>query len=531
MAGDLLRGFSTRDAPQTEKIDERQVRNSAGGYVFEIDDWARLRRFLIIGAGGTYYASGKALTKDNAAIVIKLANTDGERLVREIVEISQAGRAPKQDAGVFALAIAASYGTDASRKAALDALQLVCRTGTTLFQFCSYVEQFRGWGRGLRSAVAKWYLDKPVDALAYQAVKYRQRHGWTHRDALRVAHPKTDESARRALFGWIAHPNDETLADESLPALIEAFTIAQTATPKVAMRLIAEHPSMSWEMFPDNVLTSPEVWEALLISKTGLPLGALIRQLPRLTRLELLTAKSPWTAQVTERLTDADALRKARIHPVSVLLAHRTYEAGQSLRGSTSWKPSAKVIDALDAAFYKAFAAVEPTGKRHMLALDVSGSMVSPVSAQIPISCREVSAAMALVIAATEPDVAIYGFATNFRELSISPRQRLADAVRTIEHLPFGGTDCALPFKVARENKWEFDMFAVLTDSETWAGRGHPHSELVRYRKEMGIPARSAVLGMTSTGFSIADPDDPGMLDIVGMDTAVPNLLNEFARG
>ena len=35
---------------------------------------------------------------------------------------------------------------------------------------------------------------------------------------------------------------------------------------------------------------------------------------------------------------------------------------------------------------------------------------------------------------------------------------------------------------------------------------------------------------MSSNGFSIADPADPGMLDVVGFDTATPQLISDFAR-
>lgn len=40
---------------------------------------------------------------------------------------------------------------------------------------------------------------------------------------------------------------------------------------------------------------------------------------------------------------------------------------------------------------------VEPTGKRFLLALDVSGSMTCPVMGSRVISCRDASAAMAMV--------------------------------------------------------------------------------------------------------------------------------------
>ena len=56
-------------------------------------------------------------------------------------------------------------------------------------QFATFVEGFRGWGRSLRRAVGRWYTGRSVDALAYQAVKYRSREGMTHRDLLRLAHP------------------------------------------------------------------------------------------------------------------------------------------------------------------------------------------------------------------------------------------------------------------------------------------------------------------------------------------------------
>ena len=51
------------------------------------------------------------------------------------------------------------------------------------------------------------------------------------------------------------------------------------------------------------------------------------------------------------------------------------------------------------------------------------------------------------------------------------------------------------------------------------------------YRHASGIEARLVVVGMVSNGFSIADPADPGMLDVVGFDTATPQLIADFARG
>lgn len=151
--------YNIHKTQQTESIPgKQQVENSAGGFVFGVTPWTRLDRFLILGnEGGTYYASEKKLTKENASCVLSCLDLDPKQTVDRIVEISQSGRAPKNDPAIFALAIAASHGL-ISRSFAYAALSKVCRTGTDLFSFVEAVNGLRGWGRGLRTAVANWYL-------------------------------------------------------------------------------------------------------------------------------------------------------------------------------------------------------------------------------------------------------------------------------------------------------------------------------------------------------------------------------------
>lgn len=533
---DTLTTYNTRRTPQTKQADPRQVKNSAGGFTFKITPVEQLRRFLTLGTdGGTYYTRPADLTRDNAGVVVALAEQDHRLLVDTIVDVSTRGAAPKANPALFALAVAAAHGTAEEKAYALAQLPAVARTGTHLFLFARYVEQFRGWGRGLRRAVGDWYLSKDANQAAYQAVKYRQREGWSHRDLLRLAHPTTADPALRATFDWITH---NSVGDHT-PRLIEGFIRANESGADVPAIIRDYH--LSWEMLPDDALNQAATWDALL--DVGVPQTALMRQLPRLTRLGMLAPLGGRTAEVAGLLADPDRLLRGRVHPINVLVAQRTYAAGESARGSGRWDPSPKIVDALDAAFYTAFGTVEPAGKRTMIGLDVSGSMSAPI-AGMPLDCREASAALALVTLATEPDAAAYGFtaasgrntlgwvrSAAFTPLSLSPRQRLNDAVRTVSRLPFGATDCALPMQHAIKQNLPVDTFVVFTDNETWAGSEHPHQALRRYRETSGIPARLVVVGMTSTGFSIADPSDAGMLDVAGFDSAVPNLISAFSRG
>lgn len=532
----ILHGFSTRHTPQSHPASPKQSKNAAGGYTFQVDDWQRLRRFLVLGSvSGTYYTGAADLTRENAELIVRLAENDHSTLINEIVHVSIKGSAPKNDYALFALAIAASHGTAEEKTDALALLPKVARTGSHLLQFASYIEQFRGWGRGLRRAVGSWYTSKTVDSLAYQTVKYRNRHGWTHRDLLRLAHPVTADPELRSAFGWIA----QNTTDELTPALIEGFTKAQESGADI-VKLVGDYP-LSWEMLPDEALNRPDVWEALL-GNDRVPLGALIRQLPRLTRIGLLSPFGGVTRAVASRIEDQNLLTKARIHPMNVLVAHRTYASGHSLRGSTTWEPSTRIVDALDDAYYKAYGNVEPANKRTMIGLDVSGSMSWGAINNMPLTPREASAAMALVTLATEPETMTLGFTGGggglwgrtrepVTQIPLSPRQRLSDAIDLVSDLPFGPTDCSAPVEYARENSIGVDTFVIYTDNETWAGRTHPHQALEAYRQQTGIDAKMIVVGMTATDASIANPDDPGMLDIAGFDTAVPNLITEFSKG
>ena len=240
---DVLRTFGLRRTPQSEQADPRQRRNAAGGYAFTLDDAARLRRFLVLGVdGGTYYAAPRDLARDNAEVVARMAVEDPETLVATIVDVSRSGAAPKQNPALFALALAASYPE--SSRLALAALPDVARTGTHLFLFAAYVDQFRGWGRGLRRAVGGWYTSRTPDALAYQVVKYRQREGWSHRDLLRLAHPETAVPELQDTFDWIVRGS----VGDRTPRLIEGFVRAQEAGGAATWAALVREYGLSWEM-------------------------------------------------------------------------------------------------------------------------------------------------------------------------------------------------------------------------------------------------------------------------------------------
>ena len=384
--------FNRRVTPQTQPIPgSSQVRNSNSGYSWQVDDWARLDRFLILGAeGGTYYIRERDLVKQNHDAILRCIKADGVRVVNRIVEISDAGRAARNDPAIFALALVVTHGSALAKTHAFTNLNKVCRIGTHLFHFAEYVNAMRGWGRGLRNAVGRWYADRGADELAHQAVKYQQRDGWSHGDLLRLAHPKAPSAQHDAVFRWMLAGADSLGEREAKrkvrgedrvakygavdepPKLIEAYEKAKKASNKVEIvKLITEH-DLPREAIPTQWLNEVAVWDALL---QRMPMMAMIRNLGKMTSIGLVQPFSDAAKTIVRKLGDETLLKRARIHPLAVLIAEKVYAQGKGEKGSLIWKPVPKIIDALDAAFYDAFQNVEPCGKPVLLALDVSGSM------------------------------------------------------------------------------------------------------------------------------------------------------------
>ena len=438
------------------------VPNSAGGHAFPVDDMTRLHRFLILGSeGGSYYADERKLTLDNVKAVkrcITASEESGINAVTEIARISKSGRAPKPGPVLFALAMAASYGSDKVRQTAFDFLIDVARTGSHLQMFVGYIGTMRGWGRGLRRAVGNWYTQRPIEDAVYQAVKYRSRHNWTHRDLLRKSHPVGD-GLWGDLFAWITHGTMPDADDRSFP-LIRAYEEAKTATTARLSTLIRDN-RLSWEMVPPEMLDKQMVWEALA---QDMPMTALLRNLATLTRVGMIAPMD--SAEVCESLKKIGTM--SRIHPIAVLTALLVYKAGKGVRGKNTWTPAPQVIDALDAAFGRSFSQAPQTNKRLYLDIDVSGSMSNGEVAGVPgLSPRMAAAAMAMAIARREPNYYMAGFAASpgqdsmfayvnrqipvMSPLDITASDSISMAMQKARDLPFGRTDCALPMLDAME--------------------------------------------------------------------------------
>lgn len=544
-------GLSTRASriPQSQPVSELQAKNNAGGFSFVITPEQQLDRFLILGsASGTYYVGKNKLTKQNLENIINLIKQGhGAYAVSRAVEFSLSGRAGNNDNCLAVLAIASTYGSSEVKILAGQNLSKVARTGTHILHFTDYVNSLRGWGRSLKRTVSSWYLSKTPDQVAFQAgVKYRQRDGWSHKDVVRLCHPKPKTEEMGSVFNYLVKGWNGSAVN--LPTCIVARELLHAnPTSASAIKYITEQ-NLPREAIPTELLNDVNVWKALF---KDMPLGATLRNLNKMTSLGILAPLNEATLKVVSLLTNVDELKKARLHPIQLLFAYRTYASGRGDKGSLTWNPVQEIVVALEKAFYLSFNSVEPTNKRYVLAMDISGSMESSMIAGSNLSAKEASMAMAMVTVKTEPRVYTFafdhdntgrtpdrfgGYQRSYNERGIIPinidaSTKLADIGRIGGKWKGGGTDCSLPMKHCLEKGIEADVMIVYTDSETWASEPHPHIALQQYRQKMKLDTKLIVVGMTANKFTIADPTNPAMMDIVGFDVNCPSIISGFAKG
>uniref|UniRef100_A0A8C4UTM6 RNA-binding protein RO60 n=1 Tax=Falco tinnunculus TaxID=100819 RepID=A0A8C4UTM6_FALTI len=478
---------------QVQLLDEKQVPNSDSGYVWHVTDMTRLQRFLCFGSeGGTYCIKEQKLGFENAEALKRLIEEGrGGEVVQEIKTFSQEGRAAKQEPLLFALAICSQCSDAKTKQAAFKAVPEVCCIPTHLFTFIQFKKDLKEgmkcgmWGRALRKAVADWYNGKNGMAVALAVTKYKQRSGWSHKDLLRLSHLKPASEGIAVVTKYITKgwkDVQEAYKDKAVSAETEKLLKYLEAVEKVKR-------------------TKDELEVIHLVEEYGL-----VRE---------------------HLLTNHLKSKEGRIHPFHILVAIESYKAGHGSRGKLWWRPDEDILEALDASFYKTFKTVEPTGKRFVLAVDVSASMTQKVLGSV-LNASTVAAAMCMVVARTEKDSHIVAFSHEMVPCPVTADMTLPQVLVNMKYIPVGTTDCSLPMIWAQKTQTAADVFIVFTDNETFTGNTHPATALREYREKMGIPAKLIVCGMTSNGFTIADPDDRGMLDICGFDAGALDVIRNF---
>lgn len=521
------------NTPQTQPIPGREaemIQGRSGGFMFDAGIWQMLRRCLLIGtAHSTYYALKQELTEDFVAVVRQAVAKNPSRVAEEILYASD-GRAINNSAPIFALVLLSMGDTQAAKQAFGEIFPQVIRTASHFYEWLNYTKSLRGFGKVVREAGKTWLSREDVKGLAYQLLKYQQRQGFSHRDALRLFHVKPPTQTHRELFEWVVKGWEELPADIPSEALAQIWWYEWLKRNPTQTHEAITQGHLTHEMAAPVGNMDKQAWHLLF---QQMPIGAMLRNLGSLTELGVLRAdESGNILRVEAVLTNKEHLRKGRIHPIDVLKALKTYQSGGKLgRSKKTWTPVPRIVDILEKAVELSFDVVEPTGKVFMHAVDVSGSMSWAVVDSVGLTYCEIAATMALVTAKAEENYMIRGFSTNFRELGITAKDSFSSAVRKASNQNFGGTNASVAYEWMIKHKFKADVVCFWTDSESWAGSQHPSQALAEYRKKVNPNVKAVYITLASSQITLVDPQDPLSWDLAGFDPGIPRIIQMLAKG
>ncbi|MDF5719706.1 MAG: TROVE domain-containing protein [Rhizonema sp. PD37] len=520
------------ETPQTQPIPGREaemIQGRSGGWMFDAGRRQMLRRCLLIGtAQSTYYAGKQELTED-FVMVVRQAIAENPQLVADEILYASDGRAINNSAPILALVLLSMGEAPEAKKAFAEIFPKVIRTGSHFYEWLSYTKSMRGFGKVVREAGKNWFLREDVKGLAYQLLKYQQRHNFSSRDALRLFHIKPPTVEHQQLFEWVVKGWVVLPSEIPSTALVQIWWYEWLKrNPDRTQEAIAQG-RLTHEMAAPIGKMDKSAWQLLF---QEMPIGALLRNLGSLTELGVLrTDESDNLLRVEAVLNNKEHLRKGRIHPINVLKALKTYQSGGSLgRSKKTWNPVNRIVDILEKAVELSFDVVQPTGKVFMHAVDVSGSMGTLV-ADMGLSCCEIATTMALVTAKAEKNYMIRGFSTEFRDLGITAKDSFNSAVRKASNQNFGGTDASVTYDWMIKNKFKADVVCCWTDSESWAGYKHPTQALAEYRKKVNPEVKAVYVTLAPYQITLVDPKDPLSYDIAGFDPGVPQMIQMIASG
>ncbi|XP_029970734.1 RNA-binding protein RO60 [Salarias fasciatus] len=523
------------------------TQNSTGGSCpWEVNDKAKLCRFLCYGSEGDIYTAreeDRASMENAGALLSMLQEGRGTEVVEEIKRFSQDGRAVRLSPSFFALALCSQHSELKTRQAAFKALKEVCRDPAHLFSFIQYKKELKEgmkcgiWGRALRKAVSDWYNEQDALSLAAAVTRCKQREGWSHQDLLRLSHTKPARDAialisKYVTKGWkevqAAYADKENSEEvvKVLSYLEVVEKVKHSCDETEVIALMEEHKLEREQLLTDH-LKSKQVWRALL---KDMPLHSVLRILGKMTANKVLEPGSSETQSVCDRIQSETALKKAKIHPFSILLASENYKRGQGYQGKTKWEPDSSILKAMDAAFYKSFLNVEPSGKRFVVAVDVSTSLSSIVPGT-SVSTAVAAAAIAMIFVRTEADTHVLTYSEGaVVPCTVSPDMTLAETTIELVKIPSGSTDCTLPIAWATESGKSVDVFIILTNNPLWSFSASPVEALKKHRQISGANTKLVMCGLTSIGHAVADTEDRGLMSICGFDLGALSVIRSLAQ-
>lgn len=489
------------------KFSKADTVNEAGAKAFAFTPRQALAQYAVTGClNGTFYADAETQLQR----VLEMAGAAGPEFTAQVAVYSRE-RGHMKD--MPALLCAALSVLDAEKLKAV--FPRVCDDAKMVRNFVqilrSGVVGRKSLGTVPKRLVQQWLASRSDEQLLRATVGQSPSLA----DLVKMVHPRPDSAQRKAFYGWLLGREHDAAA---LPECVRAFEAYKRGETK-------EVPEVPFQMLTALNLGQAE-WTAIA------------RRAPwQMTRMNLNTfgrhgvfGDREVTRLVAERLRDPGSIRKARVFPYQLMVAHT--QADESVPG--------EVREALQDAMEVALENVPGIDGRVVVCPDVSGSMQSPVTGHrkgstTAVRCIDVAALVAAALVRKNRGAEVLPFSDDVVPVQLNPRDSVLTNAKVLAGLPSGGTNCSAPLRELNRRNANAELVVMVSDNQSWVdgqcgGRGTATMaewELFRRRN----PAARLVCLDIQPYASTQAQERNDILNVGGFSDAVFGILATFAEG
>ena len=499
----LSKLFSTRH-PQAHAT------NEAGGPAYALSAKQALAQYAATGClGGTFYSQAQDQLNELIALA---AQVDDQFLAKVAVYARHQGK--MKDVPALLLAVLSMRDAELMKTVfphVIDNPKMI-RVFVQIMR--SGAVGRKSLGSAAKGCVRRWLSDLDADALLRASVGNRP----SLPDLVKMVHPCPKDEVQSNIFSWLLGKEHDV---KQLPDSVRVFEQAK-------QKLGADLPDLPYPLLSGLPLED-EHWKQIARNASW-----------QVTRMSLnsfarhgVFNDHEVTRVVANRLKNPKAIEHARVLPYQLL---------------TAWMHCSEDIpvlvrEALQDAMEIAISNVPFLSGNVAIGVDVSGSMMSPVTgyrggSTTKVSCLHAAALFAAAILRRNRQAQILPFHTQLEKCKFNPRDTVMTNAQKLIDLPSGGTDCAVPLKELNKRRANVDLVILISDCESWIidrkSYGYYSSSTGvmnewQKLKKRNPNAKLVCLDMQPYGTTQA-PNRPDIMNVGGFSDAVFSTIGAFNR-
>jgi len=414
--------------------------NEAGGAAYVRDAKSALALYAATGClNGVFYADAETQL---GQVLAMCQTVPAEFVAKTAIYARQ--RAFMKDMPALLLAYLAQRDGDAMARV----FERVIDNGRMLRNFVQILRSGtvgrKSLGTRPKRVVQRWFERSSVQSVLSASVGRDPSLA----DVIKMVHPKPANAERAALYAWLI---GKAYQAEALPTVVREFEAFKlSATEPV--------PDLPFQFLTALPLTE-EHWKAIARRASWQTLRMNLNTFVR----HGVFADASLVGWAAARLRDANEIRRARVFPYQLMAAYSAASEGM---------PPA-ILDALQDAMELATANVPSVKGRVVIAVDVSGSMNSPISghrkgATSKVRCVDVAALLAACVKRVNPETRILPFAESVKSLRLNSRDSVMTQAQQMSALCGGGTCISAPLAVLNSERAPVDLLVIVSDNQSW---------------------------------------------------------------